>query len=100
MQALILALKATALYGCVYLKERLEHEKEEAHLLEKFDIPLQVMDQTQVHELEPALLPQVVGGIYYPRDGHINPHRFVIGLAEKAQESGRPALDEDRGAGV
>jgi D-amino-acid dehydrogenase len=73
----------------VYLsKEKLQQEMEEAHLLERFDIPLKVMDQMQVHELEPALLPQVIGGIYYPRDGHINPHRFVTGLAEKTQGLG------------
>lgn len=73
----------------VYLsKENLQHEMEEAHLLQRFDIPLEVMDQAQVHELEPALLPQVIGGIYYPRDGHINPYRFVTGLAEKAQGLG------------
>ena len=73
----------------VYLSnEKLHHEMEEAHLLEKFDIPIEVMDQAQAHDLEPALLPQVIGGIYYPRDGHINPHRFVTGLAEKAQGLG------------
>ena len=73
----------------VYLsKEKLQHEMEEAYLLERFEIPLKVLDQAQVHDLEHALLPQVIGGIYYPRDGHINPHRFVAGLAEKAQELG------------
>jgi len=73
----------------VYLsKERLQQEMEEVHLLEKFDIPIEVMDQAQVHELEPALLPQVTGGIYYPRDGNINPHRFVTGLAKKAEDLG------------
>jgi len=73
----------------VYLsKERLQHEMEEAHLLEKFDILLRVLDQAQVHDLEPALLPQVAGGIHYPRDGHIHPARFVTGLAEKARGLG------------
>ncbi len=73
----------------VYLsKERLQHEMAEVHLLEKFEIPLRILDQAQVHDLEPALLPQVVGGIYYPRDGHIHPARFVNGLAEKAQGLG------------
>ena len=73
----------------VYLsKEKLQHEMEEARLLQKFNIPLEVMDQDQVHELEPALLPEVIGGIFYPRDGHINPHRFVTGLAKKAQGLG------------
>ena len=73
----------------VYLSgEKLQHEMEEAHLLEKFDIPLRVLDQAQVHDLEPALLPQVAGGIHYPRDGHIHPARFVAGLAEKARGLG------------
>jgi D-amino-acid dehydrogenase len=73
----------------VYLsREKLQHEMKEVHLLESFEIPLEVMDETRVHDLEPALLPQVAGGIYYPRDGHINPHRFVTGLAEKAQTLG------------
>src|SRR6188474_638146 len=69
-------------------KERLEHEKEETHLFEEFDIPFKLMDQSEVHDLEPALLPQVVGGIHYPRDGHIHPARFVMGLAEKARGLG------------
>lgn len=81
-------------------KEKLQHEMEEAHLLEKFDIPLKVMDQTQVHDLEPALLPQVIGGIYYPRDGHINPHRFVTGLAEKAQRLGVQVWTETEAMGL
>ena len=73
----------------VYLsRENLEHEMAEARLLEKFEVPLRVVDQEQVHELEPALLPGVVGGIFYPRDGHIDPARFVTGLAEKARALG------------
>ena len=69
-------------------KEVLEREKEETHLFEKFDIPFKVVDNNEARELEPALLPQVVGGIFYARDGHINPARFVTGLAEKAQGLG------------
>ena len=66
----------------------LEHETEETHLLERFEIPFKVLSQDEVHELEPALLPQVIGGIYYPRDGHIDPARFVIGLAKKVEDLG------------
>ena len=69
-------------------KERLEHEMEELHLLERFQIPVQILDQEEVHDREPALLPQVAGGVFYPNDGHIDPFRFVSGLAEKAQEQG------------
>jgi len=66
----------------------LEEERKEVRLLERFDIPIQVMDREEVHSLEPALSPQVTGGIYYPLDGHIDPARFVVGLAEKAQGLG------------
>jgi D-amino-acid dehydrogenase len=38
--------------------------------------------------LEPALLPSIMGGVYYPRDGRIDPRRFVVGLAEKASGLG------------
>ena len=69
-------------------KERLEREKEEVHLFERFNIPVQMMDESEVHNLEPALLPQVVGGVFYPNDGHIDPFRFVSGLAEKARGLG------------
>ena len=69
-------------------KERLEREKEELHLLERFQIPVQMLDRDEVHDLEPALLLQVAGGVFYPNDGHIDPFRFVRGMAEKAQERG------------
>jgi D-amino-acid dehydrogenase len=69
-------------------KERLEHEKQEIRLFEEFDIPARMLDRDEVHDLEPALLPQVTGGVFYPKDGHIDPFRFVDGLAEKAKESG------------
>lgn len=73
----------------VCLSEKaLEHEREEARLFEQFNIPFKVVGQEEVHELEPVLLPQVVGGIFYPRDGHLDPAHFVIGLAEKAQGLG------------
>jgi D-amino-acid dehydrogenase len=65
---------------------------EEARLLEKFDIPLQVLNASEVCNLEPALLPSVVGGVYYPRDAHIDPFRFVTGLAEKARSLGAEIL--------
>jgi D-amino-acid dehydrogenase len=69
-------------------KERLEREKEELHLLERFNIPVQLLDREEVHHREPALLPQVIGGVFYPNDGHIDPFRFVTGLAEKARVLG------------
>ena len=77
----------------VFLTESgLKEGVEEARLLEKFDIPIQVTNASDVCNLEPALLPGVVGGVYYPRDAHIDPFRFVTGLAEKARALGAEIL--------
>ena len=76
-----------SLLVCLSL-DALEREQEEMHLLERFEIPFHVLGEDEVHALEPALLPQVIGGIYYPRDGHIDPARFVIGLAKKVEGLG------------
>jgi len=65
---------------------------EEAHLLETFDIPTQVMNASEVCNLEPSLLPGVVGGIYSPRDAHLDPLPFVTGLAGKVKELGAEVL--------
>ena len=65
---------------------------EEAHLLEEFDIQIQVMSASEVCSLEPALLPGVVGGVYYPRDAHLDPFRFVAGLAETVKGLGADIL--------
>jgi len=73
-------------------KSGLKGGVEEAQLLEKFDIPIQVMNASEVCNLEPALLHGVVGGVYYPRDAHIDPFRFVRGLADKARELGAEIL--------
>lgn len=72
--------------------ERLEQEKHELKLFERFHIPVRVLSRDEVHALEPALLPQVSGGVFYPNDGHIDPFRFVTGLAEKARELGAEIL--------
>jgi D-amino-acid dehydrogenase len=69
-------------------KENFQTNVEEAHWMERFNIPFEVWEADQLHECEPSLTSQVVGGVYHPTDGHINPFRFVTGLAEKAQALG------------
>jgi D-amino-acid dehydrogenase len=51
-----------------------------------------VISVSEVHDLEPALLTDVAGGIFHPRDAYIDPARFVQGLAEKAQSLGAEIL--------
>ncbi len=68
--------------------QALEKERRETHLLEQFKIPVSVVNREEALEIEPALSPKIAGGVYYPRDGRIDPHRFVVGLAEKAKGLG------------
>lgn len=73
----------------VCLSERaLEKERREIHLLEHFKIPVSAVNREEALEIEPALSPNIAGGVYYPRDGRIDPRRFVVGLAEKAKGLG------------
>ncbi|MCC6300565.1 MAG: FAD-dependent oxidoreductase [Anaerolineales bacterium] len=69
-------------------KEALEKERRETQLCERFKIPASVVNREEALAIEPALLPGIAGGVYYPRDGRIDPRRFVVGLAEKAEELG------------
>ena len=66
----------------------LEHGETEARLLNEFGLRANVMDAEQVHQLEPALRPDVVGGVHFPDDAHFNPAKFVLGLAKLLEARG------------
>lgn len=61
---------------------------EEAHLVGKFGVETKILNSSELRDLEPALSPQVVGGIHYSQDAHLDPAQFVTRLAEKAKELG------------
>lgn len=48
----------------------------------------EVLDGDGLRELEPALGPSVVGGIFYPEAGTLNPNQFVLGVAAAARALG------------
>jgi len=51
-------------------------------------LTIETLDGDGVRRLEPAVGPQVVGGIYCHQDGHINPILYVHALARAAMRSG------------
>jgi D-amino-acid dehydrogenase len=57
------------------------HGVEEARLLGEFGVPSKVLEGPAARDLEPALRPEVVGGVWFPDDAAIVPDRFVTGLA-------------------
>ncbi len=47
-----------------------------------------------LRELEPAVAGQVVGGIYYPNEAHVEPLKFVEALARQAAQRGARFLPQ------
>ena len=73
----------------VYKTEQgLHHGADEARLLGEFDLRADVLGAAQAHQMEPALRENVIGGIFFPQDAHLNPAKFVRGLAERIEKRG------------
>lgn len=64
----------------------------EARLLESAGLTARGLDATQARQLEPSLLPSVVGGVHFPGDAHLVPDAFVRGLARLAEKAGARLL--------
>lgn len=60
----------------------------EAQVLGEAGIATKVVDRAGARALEPSLVPEVVGGVFYPEDAHLTPDRFVTGLARVAESLG------------
>ncbi len=58
----------------------LEAGREEAHLLQGYGLASRVLDGDQVRAVEPSLRPDMVGGVYFADDAHLDPAAFVRGL--------------------
>ncbi len=66
----------------------LEEGVHDAELLREHGFAPQVLDQGAVREREPCVRPEVVGGIYCDEDAHLDPSKFVTGLARLVEGKG------------
>ena len=60
--------------------------EEEAHTAERaraLEIPAQVLDARQAAALEPGITMDISGAVYYERDCHLDPARFVAALEQR-----------------
>lgn len=64
-----------------------------AERMARFGLDLQPLDADAIHELEPALHPQIKGGVYHQEDAFLTPDKFVLGLAAAAQRQGAAIFD-------
>ena len=65
---------------------RLPHIYEEAIANEIYDV--EYLSPKEILEKEPEINPNVLGGLYIPREAVIDPFLYVVALAENAAENG------------
>jgi len=71
--------------------------RQEASIIEKYDYHPEQVDGDELRRREPALGPEVIGGVFYPEAATLIPSRF---LARLAQAAARHGCDIRRGKDV
>lgn len=60
----------------------------EASIIRERGYHPEVLDGHGLRDAEPALTPDIVGGVYYPEASTLDPYRYTVGLAEAARRLG------------
>ena len=60
----------------------------DARFLSAMGVETRVLDADEMVALNPGIRIRAIGGIYFPEDAHLVPHRFVRGLAQYVGEKG------------
>ncbi len=53
--------------------------------MQSIGIEAEILDVTEVQALEPGVRADIAGGVLYPQDAHLDPARFVRGLAQQLE---------------
>jgi len=62
--------------------------RHEAEFMQKYGIPVSIYDKSKIHEVEPAARKDVIGGVYFTGDAHLNPALFLKELGERVRAMG------------
>lgn len=82
------AFRQTGMLSAFESKRGLEEGMVEASVLREYGIHSTVLDQAGVHELVPELNAQIIGGVHYSDDAHLEPARFVERIAAWVLQKG------------
>jgi D-amino-acid dehydrogenase len=66
----------------------LEEEGRTAEQAQGLGIPAEVLNARDTAKLEPAIQMNIAGSVYFPRDCHLTPQRFMARMKTLAQEAG------------
>jgi D-amino-acid dehydrogenase len=87
-ERLVCSYKQAGLLSIYNTQHGYEEGVAETRILRQYGIARTMLDRAGVREMEPAASTTVVGGIFFPRDAHLDPALFVKGLAGRIHERG------------
>ncbi len=69
-------------------QQSLDHEALFATQANKLGVPAEVLDAKGVAKLDPDVTTDVAGGVYFPKDCHLSPNRFMAALKQQCDKLG------------
>jgi D-amino-acid dehydrogenase len=69
-------------------QESLDHEGAFAKQANELGVPAEVLDAKALAKLDPDVTMDVAGGVYFPKDCHLSPNRFMAGLKRQCETLG------------
>jgi D-amino-acid dehydrogenase len=65
-----------------------EEEARAAEQAHKLGMPAEVLDAKQTATLDPNIRMDIAGAVYFPKDCHLTPRRFMAGLKRQLEQAG------------
>jgi D-amino-acid dehydrogenase len=65
----------------------------EGEFMQKHGIPVSMYDKNKIHEIEPAALDDVIGGVHFTGDSHLNPAVFLKLLSDRVRALGAEMME-------
>jgi D-amino-acid dehydrogenase len=66
----------------------LDEEAKSAARANELGVPAEVLDAKQTAALDPAITMDIAGAVYFPKDAHLFPNRFMAALKARCAEMG------------
>jgi len=74
-------------------EKALRDGQHEGQFMQKHGIPVSMYDKNKIHEVEPAALDDVIGGVHFTGDAHLNPAVFLKLLSDRVRAMGAEMLE-------
>jgi D-amino-acid dehydrogenase len=69
-------------------RHALDEEAKFAARANELGVPAEVLDAKQAAALDPAITMDIAGAVYFPRDAHLSPNRFMAALQAQCRKLG------------